>query len=140
MAKREFSAGGLIFKRSGKAIKILLVKDSYNRWTWPKGNIDKGESPEQAALREINEEVGLSRVEIVEKLSDINYFYRLKGNLIFKTVYLFLVRARSNEKLKVLESELRGAQWLSAPSAIRRVEYKGAKEIIAQAIRRVKQL
>ncbi|MBU4310579.1 NUDIX domain-containing protein, partial [bacterium] len=52
MAKREFSAGGIVIKREKSKIKVLLIKDGYGKWTWPKGNIDKGESSEDAALRE----------------------------------------------------------------------------------------
>lgn len=53
MAEREFSAGGIVMRWERQKPKVLLIKDSYGRWTWPKGNIDKGESSKDAAIREI---------------------------------------------------------------------------------------
>ncbi|GAG48071.1 unnamed protein product, partial [marine sediment metagenome] len=98
MAKREFSAGGIVLKREKGRLKILLIKDGYGRWAWPKGNIGKGELSEDAALREIEEETGLKKLRIVEKIDRINYFYRLHGTVIYKTVYLFLMEAKGREK------------------------------------------
>ena len=63
MNKREFSAGGIVVKDNGDVINLLLIKDSYGRWTWPKGKLEKDESPEDAAIREIGEETGLKNIE-----------------------------------------------------------------------------
>jgi 8-oxo-dGTP diphosphatase len=117
-----------------------LIKDGYGRWTWPKGNIEAGESPQQAAIREIGEEVGLKGVSLIDKIADIKYNYRLKGRLISKTVYLYLFEATMKEPLKVLKSEIDDAQWLSADIAMERVEYGGSKEVLKKAINRFKEL
>ncbi|MBI5061189.1 MAG: NUDIX domain-containing protein [Candidatus Aenigmarchaeota archaeon] len=90
--KTEISAGGVVFR--GK--KILLIKDSYGRWSLPKGHIEKGETAEQAALREIKEETGIDG-RIIELLGEIKYFFQLKGEKIFKIAKFFLVEA-SNDK------------------------------------------
>ncbi len=134
MAEREFSSGGIVVKKIEEGLKILLIKDGYGRWTWPKGNIEKGESFEGAAKREIREEVGLTRIETVRKLDKIQYFYRLEGKLIFKTVYLFLFEARGDEKLIPLKKEIKEAKWFDPESAISTIEYRGAKEILKKAI------
>ncbi len=55
MAEREFSSGGIIIKFRNSKISVLLIKDPYGRWTWPKGKIDKGESSLDAAKREVEE-------------------------------------------------------------------------------------
>ena len=138
MAKREFSAGGIVLKREKGRLKVLLIKDGYGRWTWPKGNIAKGESNEDAALREIQEETGLKKLRIVEKLDRINYFYRRHRNLIFKTVYLFLMEAKGREKFRIQTSEIRDAKWFTSGEAVETVAYKGAKEILRKAIERAK--
>jgi len=138
VAKREFSAGGIVFKRERGGLKVLLIKDGYGRWTWPKGNIGKGESREEAALRETSEETGLKKLRIVEKIDRINYFYRLHGTLIYKTVYLFLMEARGREKFKIQTSEIRDAKWFTPEEALETVAYKGAKEILKKAIERAK--
>ncbi len=136
MTKREFSAGGIVLKREKGRLKVLLIKDGYGRWTWPKGNIAKGESNEDAALREIEEETGLKKLQIIEKIDRINYFYRLHGDLIFKTVYLFLIEARGREKFKIQTSEIRNAKWFTSEEALETVAYKGAKEILKRTIKK----
>ena len=162
MAKREFSAGGIVIKREKSKIKVLLIKDSYGRWTWPKGNIRKEESSEDAALREIQEETGLTKLQIIEKIDKINYFYRpsslrpsslrssglgdpecsegsrLHGTLIYKTVYLFLIKAEGKEKFKIQTSEIRNAKWFTPEEALETVAYKGAKEILKKAIEKAR--
>ncbi len=135
MAKREFSAGGIVFRRRGKGFKVLLIKDAYGRWTWPKGNIDTGEKSQDAAVREIKEEVGLENIRILAKIGRNNYFYRLKGDLIFKTVFFFLMEANSNEKLKVQKAEINDAHWFNPEDALKTLDYKGAKEMLEKAIK-----
>lgn len=134
MAEREFSAGGIVVKKAKEDLRILLIKDGYGRWTWPKGNIEKGEASEEAAKREIKEEVGLTQIEIIQELDKIQYFYRLKGRLIFKTVYLFLFEAKGDEKLTPLKEEIKEAKWFSPDEALEIIEYKGAKEILKKAM------
>jgi len=67
----------------------LLIKDSYGRWSWPKGKVEPGEKTAETALREIAEEVGLKKTKILCRLGRNNYYFRLKGVLIYKTVYYF---------------------------------------------------
>ena len=112
-----------------------MIKDVYGRWAWPKGHIDQGEKSQGAALREITEEVGLEGLRILGKAGQTNYFFRLKGDLIFKTVVFFLVEADADEKLKVQKDEIMDARWFKAETALKTVEYKGAKEMLEKAIK-----
>ncbi len=138
MTKREFSSGGVIIKKTANDIKVLLIKDGYGRWTWPKGHIEKGETSKAAALREICEEVGLKNISTIEKISSIKYFYHLKDELIFKTVFIYLFEAVGNEALRVLRSEISAAKWLTPENALDKVEYEGSKEVLKKAIERFK--
>lgn len=138
MTEREFSSGGIVVKRVDSDFKILLIKDGYGRWTWPKGNIEKKETSQDAAIREIGEEVGLKEIRLIDKIDEVKYFYRLKEKLIFKTVYIYLFEDEGDEDLKVLTSEIEDAKWLSPEEALKRVEYKGAKEVLKKGIERFK--
>src|SRR5438132_4404220 len=76
---REPTAGGVVFRRSPKdpsVIEILLIADSKNRWTIPKGHIEEGETPKQTAEREIQEETGLQKMKVMDWLGKINFRYR----------------------------------------------------------------
>ncbi len=134
MAKREFSAGGIIVKGEGENLRILLIRDGYGRWTWPKGNICRGETSRGAAIREIGEEVGLKTIEIIKKIKDIQYYYRKKETLIFKKVTLFLFQLVGKDSIKIQESEIQDAKWFKPDEAISKIEYKGADKILRTAI------
>ena len=60
--ERELSSGGIVTKLRNSKMRILLIKDPYGKWTWPKGKIDKGETPLDAAKREVGEETGLKNI------------------------------------------------------------------------------
>ena len=132
--ERQFAAGGVIIKKEKNRPRVLLIKDSYGHWTWPKGHIEKGESPEQAAVREISEETGQSKIEVIERLGKQEYYFTLKGKKIFKTVYIFLVKAAAREKLKVQTSEIEAAKWFWADEALNTIEYKGSRSTLEKGI------
>jgi len=134
MTDKEFSAGGIVIKRHGGNLQVLLIKDSYGHWTWPKGKIEEGESTAEAAIRELGEETGLRAVEILKEIDKTEYFYRLKGRLIFKTVYIYLFRLLKEEKLKIQAAEIQAGSWFATEEALERVEYKGSKKILKKAI------
>jgi 8-oxo-dGTP pyrophosphatase MutT (NUDIX family) len=132
--KREISAGGVVFNR--ELGKVLLIKDSYGRWALPKGHIEKGESSEQAALREISEETGLKQLTAVAKLGQVKYFYNLKGENIFKMVVFFLVEAKDTE-LKH-EWEIKDAKWFKPDDALETIEYANSKALMKKAVAKVR--
>ena len=132
--EREFSSGGIVIKSRGSKIRILLIKDPYGKWTWPKGNIDKGETSLDAAKREIREETGLKNIEPLSKIGQTNYFYKRKKRLIYKTVYLYLFKLSGNEKLSIQKREIEDGGWFSEEEALSRIGYKGSKDFLKKAI------
>jgi len=121
MMNREISAGGVVAKIQKGNLELLLIKDSYGRWTWP-------------TIREIGEETGLEAIEVIKQIGKTQYFYRLKGRLIFKTVFVFLFRLIKDQKLKIQTEEIQAGKWFSPEDALKRVEYKGSREILKKAI------
>ena len=122
-------------RRSGEKFSVLLIKDSYGHWTWPKGNIDKDESPEAAALREIREETGIEEPAILEKIGETTYHYKLLDILRFKTVYIYLCET-TQEKLDIQTSEIREGRWFSPEEALKIIEYNGSKKLLKKALER----
>ena len=122
--KLEFSAGGIIFKNTAEGRQFALILDSYNKWTFPKGRIEKGEKPERAASREVGEELGLENLKIIKLLDKIDYWFRLKGELIHKYVYFYLMEAGPKTILKAQEEEVQEAKWFSPQEAMAILGYK----------------
>ena len=104
--------------------EVCLVNDG-RYWGLPKGNVERGEAPEQTALREIAEETGLppERLEIIAALPASDYVYRRAGRLIFKRVHFFLVSAPAGVELVPQAAELVEAAWLSLEEAKQRASF-----------------
>ena len=63
-ARDETSAGGVVFRLDGREPLVLLIRDSYQNWGFPKGHVERGERPEEAAVREVSEETGLAALTV----------------------------------------------------------------------------
>ncbi len=124
----EISAGGFVWDPKGK--KFLLILDQYGKWAVPKGLIEKGESPEQAALREVKEETGIE-AKIVKKLGENKYFYKRGGKTIAKTVHIFLMGGAGEIKP---QWEIKGAEWVELGEVLERIGYENLKALARKAV------
>lgn len=121
----EFSAGGIIYRKPSEGkFEFVLVLDSYDKWTFPKGHIEKKEKPEQAALREVSEEIGISNLKLIKLLDKIDYWFRIKDDLIHKYVYFYLIEAPRDVKLKHQSQEIKAAKWFLPKKALETLGYK----------------
>jgi 8-oxo-dGTP pyrophosphatase MutT (NUDIX family) len=130
-ATREFTAGGMVWRKVGGVYQILMIQDRMGRWTIPKGHVEEGESLEETALREIGEETGLRELKLGERLDKIHFFYRREGKLIFMTTYVFLIEATGDSDGVVPEDSegIADVKWFPAEEAIRLVEYRDTERL-----------
>ncbi|MGA8943121.1 MAG: NUDIX hydrolase [Thermoactinomyces sp.] len=113
---KENSAGGVVFRKRNGKIEILMIEDRFGKWTLPKGKLEPGETDEQTALREIEEETGI-RGRIVRSLAQVGYTYEhQEWGEVVKTVHYFLVEALKGEETPQLE-EINGVKWLTMEKA-----------------------
>lgn len=140
---REFSAGGVVVRRMrGRwwvaAIEPRREEPAKRVLALPKGLVDKGEKPDQTALREVVEETGL-RAELLTKLTDIKYFYvRSWGDRqrVFKIVSFYLLRYRGGKMGDIkaeMQHEVRRALWLPLDEAPQQLSYRGEREVVKLA-------
>ena len=158
---REYSAGGVVYRKSqipnpksqipllrrgfgGQAnskfqIRWLLIKPKgKERWQLPKGLIDKGESAEEAALREVKEEGGVE-AKIIKKIDTIKIFfhYNFPGapeDLVFKTITFFLMEYLQDTKEGPdYEVEIDKVVWLPFSEAYKRLTFPSEKKILKKA-------
>jgi 8-oxo-dGTP pyrophosphatase MutT (NUDIX family) len=135
-AEREFSAGGVVVRRFRGRPYIAAVRVKGGQvLALPKGHIDPGESPAEAAIREVREETGL-HATLVEKLKDIRYWYERGGKRILKDVSFFLFRYRSG-RLSDHDHEVVSAEWVPLDEAPKLLSYRGEREVAAAAMSRV---
>jgi 8-oxo-dGTP pyrophosphatase MutT (NUDIX family) len=87
------AAGGLVIDPDGR----LLVIKRLGMWDLPKGKIEKGEKIEEAAMREVEEECGISRLTLKEPLPDTYHCYKLDAKYILKRTYWFEMQYSGSE-------------------------------------------
>ena len=138
-AKRvdEVSAGGLVIDFSGTQgllIGRIDQKDSARTrllWSLPKGHLELGESPEEAALREVMEETGIES-EISRSLGVIDFWFMAGGKRIHKTVHHYLFREIGG-LLAPQVSEVDEVAWFPLHEVIDRLAYPDEKKLIARS-------
>ncbi len=138
-AVREFTAGGVVYRRMPSGIDILMIQDHKGRWTIPKGHVEKGESLEETALREVEEETGLGAMKIQGKLDNIHFFYRKGGKLIFMTTCVYLMEALDpSEALKGGDSEgIIDVKWFAKDEALKLIEYKDTEKLFRLGLEKI---
>jgi len=121
------SAGGIVLNQEGK---IVLVEQHGNSWSFPKGGIESGEKPIDAARREIFEETGLQDLTFITELGSYQrYSLALDGKTEnqawgLRTRTLFLFKSTSDElRTAPHDQEITKAQWFSVDEAIDRLTH-----------------
>jgi len=133
----EYSAGGVVFRRTENGLQVQLIQDRYGKISLPKGKMEAGETIEETALREIVEETGIVG-KIIKPIDQIKYQYQheVKGK-VNKEVHYYLVEAVGGT-LQAQVEEIRGVDWFAPEEAWRRQRqsgYDNNDRIVAGALR-----
>ena len=140
----EYSAGGVVFKKdqrlktkSQRPILWLVAQHSQHKgWVFPKGFIGdskEGETSEETAVREVEEETGV-KAKIIKKLKKpATYFYVWRGEKRFKTVYYFLMEYESGN-IKDHDFEMCDIKWLPEEKVKEILSYKTDQEAFKDAL------
>jgi 8-oxo-dGTP pyrophosphatase MutT (NUDIX family) len=132
----EHSAGGVVTRRNDGAIDVALAARRTRKgdlaWGLPKGLVEKGEAPEQAALREVREETGLE-AEILDPLGDISYWYVWEDERIRKKVTFFLMEATGGD-VSLHDHEMEEIRWFPLQEAVRRASYPSERTVLRRAV------
>jgi len=128
---RETSVGAVVFRGDGNR-KYLLLHYEAGHWDFPKGNVEKGETPENTARREIREETGIEDIAFIPGFDErIRYFYKREKKTITKEVEFLLAETKS-EKV-TLSFEHTGFEWLVYDRASERITFRNSKDILKKA-------
>jgi 8-oxo-dGTP pyrophosphatase MutT (NUDIX family) len=132
-ARIENSSGGVVFRRADLSLEFLLIRDPYENWGLPKGHIEGGETPEQAALREVEEETGLHALSTIAQLPTIDWYFRDRGRLVHKFCHFFLLESVDGHAIPQLDEGITECIWRPPTIAIETVSYAHAREVMRAA-------
>ena len=129
----EISAGGLVVDKSGEMGLLIGRIDKRGRmlWSLPKGHIEAGESPEEAAIREVREETGI-KSSITRSLGVIDFWFMAEGKRIHKTVHHFLFTEKSG-RLEAQLSEVDEVKWFPLDDIAKTLAYPDERKLIQRS-------
>lgn len=130
--ERAVSAGGVVTRQGERGLEVVICgRDSDGVWGLPKGTPDEGESLEQAAVREVNEEGGVE-VEIVKKLGVIEYWFSQDGVRYHKWVHYYLMRHMGGST-EDHDFEHDRVEWFPVEEALRLLTFENDRKMVRSA-------
>ena len=138
MPAREVSAGGVVVRDLSCVVIVPTRRAADGRkvLALPKGHVDPGETPAQAAMREVREEAGVEGT-LRGELGDVRYFYMRSGRRIAKVVHFFLLDYARGSPADH-DHEVEEARWLPLDEAVIALTYAGERQMAARALERLK--
>ena len=132
----QHSAGGVASRPGEKGLEVAIIKTSEEgRWQLPKGIVDPGETPDQAALREVREEAGIT-CELIEPIDTIEYWfvgsYDGPKKRYHKKVSFFLMKYLSGD-VADHDHEVSEARWVSFDDALKMLVFKNERDVVEKA-------
>lgn len=133
---REKSAGAVVFRRLGQENEYLLLHYESGHWDFPRGHIERGETEQITAAREIQEETGIKKINFIPGFRiSISWFYRKKiGKKMMmsnKTAVLFLAETKVHQ-VKISDEHI-GYKWLDFNKALAALTFDQSKKILEKA-------
>jgi len=135
------SAGGAVFRESGGKLQVVMILTAAEkRWQIPKGIIDPGETPEQAAIREVREESGVN-AEIIEKIATTDYWFSFPidgiRRRIHKYVDFYLMRYTGGDTADH-DDEAVEARWADVDEALAMLEFDQERSIVSAGAEKIR--
>ena len=132
-AREETSAGGVVVRVEEGTTFVLLIRDSYQNWGFPKGHLESGEVPEAAALREVEEETGVSDLTIRGSIDAIDWYFRFRGQLVHKVCHFCLMETSGTATSPQRAEGITACRWTRFDEAETLISYANARDVLRRA-------
>lgn len=130
---RQISAGGVVYRVAADQIEYIICRHTGDtRWILPKGWVERDESHEVAALREVQEETGVRATVVVPLGEPEAYWFVHNGVRIHKRVYYFLMKYASGS-IDDHDHEIEAVRWVTLEQGEELLAFKGAREMLRRA-------
>ena len=131
--RQEVSSGGVVFRRFADGPKYLLILDAHGNWGFPKGHEEIGESAEQAARREIQEETGLTALTLHAALPALEWTFSSGRTLVRKRCNYFLFESAVGETRPRRDEGITRCVWFSYQDATQDLTFPNTSKLLEKA-------
>lgn len=131
------AAGGVVMRlRADGGVEVAVMRSPYGTWVFPKGRIEPGEAAEEAARRELGEEVGLKELRLIAPLPPTAHEYEAGGRRYRKQVEWFLFSAPPGSQLTANPAERAlEAMWCEARAALALLTHADQRRLLRRALK-----
>jgi len=130
--KNEQSAGIIFFRKIQERVDFLLLNYPSGHWDLVKGHIENNEKSKEAAIRESNEETGITDINFIDGFEEeIEYYFKYDNETIHKKVIFFL--AETKQENIILSNEHLDFIWLEFNEAMKKITFETASGILKKA-------
>ncbi len=128
----ETSAGIVLFRKDNSEILFLLLHYPSGHWDFVKGKMEEGETTQQTAIREAQEETGITDIVFVDDFEEwIEYNFQAQGELVHKRVVFFLAETKTKEVL--ISHEHLDYIWADYQTAMEKTTFGNARSILSKS-------
>lgn len=123
------AGGGMVFNPIGELLMMLRR----GQWDMPKGKLDEGETIEACALREVEEETGISNLKLCGKLQTTYHTYPFQGKTVLKPSHWYKMEYSGNEELvPQTEEDITELRWVDKVEAaeLAQISFPSIREMI----------
>jgi len=125
-------AAVFVFGENGSVLLFHRFRNGHEYYVVPGGAVEPGETPEQAAARELKEETAIVDAHFLEGFKEtIAYFYRRQGQTVHKEVVFFIMESKTDKV--TLSFEHIGYTWLDYQHAMEKLNFKNARDVLQKA-------
>ena len=129
-----------MFRRSAAGARFLLILDRTGNWGFPKGHLDRRETPLDAARREVAEETGLGDLALHGELGVVDWYFRAQGTLVHKHCHLFLFESAAGDVTPQLDEGITACEWHPLDAALSTITFDNSRKVLRAAGERVRAL
>ena len=127
----ETSAGIVLFRKEDSKNLFLLLHYPSGHWDFVKGKMEKGESIQETALRETEEETGITDIKILDDFEEwIEYNFQYQGELVHKKVVFFLAETKSKD-VKI-SHEHTDFTWMDYNTSMEKTTFDNARTVLTK--------
>jgi len=128
----ETSSGIVLFRKENDKILFLLLHYPSGHWDFVKGKMEEGETPHETAIRETQEETGITDVEFLDNFEEwIQYNFQYQGELVQKKVVFFLGETKT--KNITISHEHLNFTWMDYTTAMEKTTFDNAKTVLSKS-------